>query len=120
MSHFDVFNGAPTILLHPGAPKKADAAHVVIIDFSLKSGVSGSLLPLFMGTEPGEAFRQSLGEKGKGMFLFALDGFDTLLSLLMDLQNRGVTHVNFNAVRDDPNPIPIAEVIVSLRNRPRL
>jgi hypothetical protein len=72
-----------------------------------------------MGDEPAKQFLNSLGEKSKGMKIFELKGLDALETLLVDLRKSGVTHVNFNAEGDNPNPIPIDEVIDSLHNRPK-
>jgi hypothetical protein len=110
-----VFTGKPTILLYAEAPQKAEAANVVKIDFA----PGKALVPLFMFTEAAEQFLLSLGQAGKGMNIFHLEGFDALDTLLADLQKEGVTHVDFNAKRDRANPIPIGEVLDSLRNRPK-
>jgi len=114
-----VLTESPTLLLHPGAPQNPTAANVIQIDFRLNDGTAGVLVPLFIGTEPAERFRVSLGEQGRGMTLLQLAGFDALEGMLADLKKGGATHVNFNAERDRPNPIPIDEVIDSLRNRPK-
>jgi len=108
------FTGKPTVL--PGAPR-GDAASLVRIDFKLTDGIGGTMVPVFMGAELADRFLPSLGETGKGMATFELDSFDVLEALLLDLKKAGTTHVNFNADRNKPNPIPIGEVIDSLRNR---
>ena len=114
-----VLSGPPTVLLHPGAPQTSDPANVVTFDFAVKGGPSGVLVPLFIGAELAERFVLSLGEEGKGITLLQLDGFDALENLLVGLQQAGATHVDVNADRDSPKPIPIANVIDRLRNRPR-
>lgn len=107
----------PTVLLYPGAPKLATAQNVVTINFGLTDGTHGVLFPLFIGSEPAERFVTSVGNRAQGMTPFSLESFDALDALLVDLKKSGVTHVNFNADPDKPNPIPIDEVIASLRNR---
>jgi hypothetical protein len=111
-----VFNGKPTVLLYAGAPR-GDASSVVRIDFKLTDGIAGTMVPVFMGAELADQFIRSLGESGKGMATFELDSFDVLEALLLDLKKAGTTHVNCNADRNKPNPVPISEVIDSLRNR---
>jgi len=112
-----VFNEPPTVLLYR-AVQKPTAKDVVQVNFSLKKeGPAGVLVPLFIGTEPAEQFRLSLADKGHGMAVFQLAGFDALEELLVDLKNNGTTHVNFNAERDRPNPVPIDDVLRSLKNR---
>src|SRR5262249_40783953 len=110
------FPEPPVVLLYPGAPQTPEAANVVTINFGLTDGTRGVLFPLFIGAEPAERFVQSLGEQGKGIAPLRLENLDALDQLLIGLQEAGVTHVNFNAQRDKPNPIPIADVIDSLHN----
>jgi hypothetical protein len=115
----NAFGEQPTVLVHPGAPTPPPAVAVLQVNFKLTDGPSGVLVPLFMGEEPARRFLTSLGDKGAGMTLFQVGGFDALETLLTELKKGGATHVNFNAERDRPNPIPIDDVLESLHNRPR-
>ncbi len=111
------FNEPPTLLLYPAAPQQAAAQNIVTIGFGLADGTAGVLVPLFIGDEPAKRFIASLGPQGAGMKLIHMQDLKSLEILLVDLKKNGTTHVNFNAERDNPNPISIDEVIDSLRNR---
>jgi hypothetical protein len=108
----------PTFLVRPGAPQPHTAEDIVQISFRLTGGTTVRLVPMFLGAEPAERFRLSLGEKGEGVTTHQPKDFQGLEGLLVDLRKGGTTHVNFNAELDRPNPIPIDEVIHSLRSRP--
>jgi hypothetical protein len=113
-----IFTGSPTVLIYAGAPQNPIAAdNVVTINFGLR-GTFGALFPLFNGDGPAQQFIQSLGPSGAGMAACPVAGLAELESLLSDLKQRGVTYVDFNADRRNPNPIPIDDVLASLRNRP--
>jgi hypothetical protein len=116
-----MFTEPPTVLLHAGAPRVAEAQNVVTANFRFQDGESGVVVPLFIGTDPAERFIRSLGGHGKGMTPLPLEGFDALENLLEGLKTTGVTHVQFNPERPGhgPEPVPIDEVLVSLRNRPK-
>lgn len=108
-----IFTGAPTVLIYAGAPQNPIVAdNVVTVNFGLQGGPSGVLVPLFLGDGSAQQFIQS---RGQGMTACPVAGLAELEVLLTDLKQRGVTHVDFNAAR---NPIPVDDVINSLRNRP--
>jgi hypothetical protein len=111
--------GKPTVLLHRGATLQATASRVVTMSFRLDGGHSGVFLPLFFIDEQPKEFIRSLGELGNGMVVYQLEEFAALEQLLVDSKERGCTHVNFNADRKRPNPIPVDDVLDSLRNRPK-
>src|SRR5262245_38931877 len=111
-----ILTGSPTVVIHAGAPQSPIAAdNLVRVNFGSQGSPLGVLVALFLGDGPAQQFIQSLGQSGKGMTACPVPGLAELEVLLTDLKQRGVTHVDFNAKR---NPIPIDDVIDSLRNRP--
>jgi hypothetical protein len=111
------FTGTTTVLLYSQAPQVVLAQNVVTVRFGL-GGTDGVLVPLFFDQASAGQFAASLGQ-AQGMNPCEVGGFDALEQLLADLKGTGTTHVNFNADAARPNPIPIDEVLDSLRNRPR-
>jgi hypothetical protein len=67
---------------------------------------------------PGWPQRGSIAHRNPSGLMFNMNGRPYHL-VLVGLKGTRTTHVNFNAERDNPNPIPIDEVIGSLRSRPR-
>jgi hypothetical protein len=111
---------ALAVLLYPGAPRTAEPRHVIKGTLRFQNGEAGVVLPLFDGTARAERFIRSFGDPGQGISPLPLETFDALESLLVGLKTTGVTHVQFNPERpkDGPEPVPIDEVLASLRDRP--
>jgi hypothetical protein len=108
----EVISGAPWVIMFSGF---VPGNHNVLrVDFVLGQ-TKGTLLPLFTGFKEAQEFLGATNQNGAAPY--QLTGFDSLEAMLLDLQKNGVTHVNFNAHPNRPNPIPIAEVIASLKNR---
>jgi hypothetical protein len=116
-SHF--FKGSPTVLIYPGRPMKPEPGNVVQIDFTKQDGSNGTIVPVFVSEGHASQFVSAIGQP---LLPLALSGFDALEQMLVQLSQNGVTHVQFNAMppgHDSPEPIAIAEVIDSLRSRPK-
>jgi hypothetical protein len=102
------------VVLYPGQTE-ATAANVLRIEFRAQpTDPTGLMVPMFTGAEAAEKFIITLGRDGEGMGLASFAEMKPLYDLLVALQKTGTTHVNFNADRYAPNPIPIAEVIRDL------
>jgi hypothetical protein len=108
-----MFVGSPTVILHPEAGGKLDAKYVLAINFGIKNGPNGVLVPVCVGITQAREFIASLG---KSLDPYELASFGALRDLLIELKGTGVTHVNFNPDRNAPNPVPIDEVIEHFRD----
>jgi hypothetical protein len=115
-----MFTESLAVLLYAGAPRTAEPQHVVKGNLRFQNGEAGVVLPLFDGTARAQRFIRSFGDQGKGISPLLLETFDALEGLLVGLKTTGVTHVQFNPERakDGPEPVPIDEVLASLRDRP--
>lgn len=108
----------PTLLLHPGAPEPPTANYVVAIDFGIRGGAKGTLVPLFLQPEDARRFLTGLGPKAAGLTPHT-PSLAELAALLEDLRDQfGVTHADINPDRSNPNPTPIADVIHGLHTQP--
>jgi hypothetical protein len=91
---------------------------VATLDFALRDGESGKVLPLFTDADLAERFVAALGDKGAGLSPFSLKMMDRALHLVEVLAQTGAaTHVNI-----DPGPnlgrnpyVPIGEFLAAVR-----
>ncbi len=114
------FRGKPTVLVPLEVDEVVAAEQVVRFEMRLNDDAAGKLVPLFMGVDPAQRFLLALGDEATGITPFQLPDFNMLEHLLVELKALGTTHVHFNPMPESsPPPVPIDEVIDSLRNRPK-